>query len=500
MLLGPHWTHTSGLLLFSQHINIDHRNHLNMAPIDIIHKPNSAELSRHIFDDIRVRLDTDVKAQIAANPLKGISENIDDIMPPGMAESYRYNLLKRQIESNWSDPNKFESVSDTDFSKFALTLKATLAENNLKPIAKDDIRDIYNNLTRCNEVDPWYDYISSIKWDGKQRVRTWFINGLGASIPSLKEEDSDYLVEEVTQAWFVGAVLRSRRMQKFETVPILMSTKQGIGKTTFVQYTALYGVDESWYASTTRDIDDQQKFFESIAGAKIIEWGEAKQFKRDDAEAMKAFISQEADKYRAPYAPAPTTNQRRWVPIITTNENTLFSDTTGSRRFIPFVCNPDKITHRIYYHEMNTPENRYEVEQVWAEALYLANNGALACISPRAEELAITPQKLFTKANDFFDELYTILDEEHPEIGDFVSNVELKKYEQELFTLFPEMKNRAVTSTHILNHNPGEWAAHTTAQKKTSRATGEMIKTTVRGIRRVLKSPRVTYNNLLDEQ
>jgi predicted P-loop ATPase len=308
-------------------------------------------------------------------------------------------------------------------------------------------------------VDPWYDYISNIEWDGKPRVREWFIRGLGAEIPSLSPEDSQYLVEEVTQAWFVGAVLRSQRMQKFETVPILMSPKQGIGKSTFVQYTALYGVDESWYASTTRDIDDQQKFFESIAGAKIIEWGEAKQFKRDDAEAMKAFISQEADKYRAPYAPTPTTNPRRWVPIITTNESTLFSDTTGSRRFIPFICNVDKIIDRVYYHEMNTPERRYEVEQVWAEALHMANEGALACISPRAEELAKTPQKLFTKANDFFDELYAILDEEHPEVGDFISNVQLKKYEQELFSLFPEMKVRAITSTHILGHNPGEWVS-----------------------------------------
>jgi predicted P-loop ATPase len=471
-----------------------------MTPEETLRKPNSAELSRHIFDDIRTSLPDDVISQITANPLKGISENIDDIMPPGMAESYRYNLLKRQIETDWDSPGKFESISDTDFSKFALVLKATLAENGLKPIAKDDIRDIYNNLTRCNEVDPWYDYISNIEWDGKPRVREWFIRGLGAEIPSLSPEDSQYLVEEVTQAWFVGAVLRSQRMQKFETVPILMSPKQGIGKSTFVQYTALYGVDESWYASTTRDIDDQQKFFESIAGAKIIEWGEAKQFKRDDAEAMKAFISQEADKYRAPYAPTPTTNPRRWVPIITTNESTLFSDTTGSRRFIPFICNVDKIIDRVYYHEMNTPERRYEVEQVWAEALHMANEGALACISPRAEELAKTPQKLFTKANDFFDELYAILDEEHPEVGDFISNVQLKKYEQELFSLFPEMKVRAITSTHILGHNPGEWVSYTASVKKPSRSTGEMINTTVRGIKRMQKSPRVTYDNLLDAQ
>ena len=107
---------------------------------------------------------------------------------------------------------------------------------------------------------------------------------------------------------------------------------------------------------------------------------------------------------------------------------------------------------------------------------------------------------MFTKANDFFDELYQILDEEHPEIGDFVSNVELKKYERELFDIFPEMKTRAITSTHILGHNPGEWVSFTSSVKKPSRATGDIINTTVRGIKRVQKSPRVTYNNLLDAQ
>ena len=142
---------------------------------------------------------------------------------------------------------------------------------------------------------------------------------------------------------------------------------------------------------------------------------------------------------------------------------------------------------------MNDPELKNDVEQVWAEALVISNNGALPCLSPKAEALAKAPQKSFTKANDFFDELYQILDEEHPEVGAFVSNMELKRYEQELFSVFPEMKVRSVTSTHVLGHNPGEWIATTAPVKKPSRATGEMIQTTIRGIKRVLKSPRVNY-------
>ena len=62
------------------------------------------------------------------------------------------------------------------------------------------------------------------------------------------------------------------------------------------------------------------------------------------------------------------------------------------------------------------------------------------------------------------------------------------------------MKTRAITSTHILGHNPGEWVSYTASVKKPSRSTGEMINTTVRGIKRMQKSPRVTYDNLLDAQ
>ena len=285
-----------------------------------------------------------------------------------------------------------------------------------------------------------------------------------------------------------------------------MSRQQGVGKTTYIQYTALYSVDKSWYKSTSTGIEDSRKFFESISGGKIIEWGEAPQLKkRDNVEEMKAFISREEDTYREPYARMTSSVSRRWVPIITTNETTLFSDVTGNRRFIPFVCDITRATRKaVKYDKISgdyeiDPDLLYDAQQVWAEALVMDREGKLACLPPEAEKLAKIPQKEFMKGNDFIDAVYSKLDKNYPSIGTFLPVDEVRRIMRELYDDFPEMKFRRMPVTVIAEYHD-EWE-YSQGRVPVHSDDGTVVGSEkARGIRRVKKSPRIEYNNVYDFQ
>ncbi len=460
-----------------------------------------ADSCRAKFDAIENNLSQDMKNAIAmaTNKKIAICERLDEFYLPDTIDNYRYNLLRRSPEKYNKSLNIYLPIESDDFNIFQLITEKTLTANGLKSISKEQIQSIYDLVTHNYKVDPFYEYIKTLVWDGRPRLRRWFIDGLGAHIPSLPEDKSTYLIEEATQAWFMGAVKRSMEPHKCEIVPILMSKDQGLGKGTFVQYTSMYGIEPSWYRQTSCGIDDPRRFFESIAGAKIIEWGEAQQLKkRDSVEEMKAFISQEIDTYREPYAHTSTSFHRRWVTIITTNESSLFSDTTGNRRFIPFICDGSKAKKHIKKDMLSDPECIYEVQQLWAEAMVLERQGCKAYMPADAEKLARIPQKDFMKGNDFIDAVYSELDKNYPDVGTFLTVEDIREIMNNKYATFPDMKGRPISVTSIAEYHD-EWVygpGRVSIFKNGVKIGSECKK----GIKRVKKSSRITYDNLLEYQ
>ena len=263
------------------------------------------------------------------------------------------------------------------------------------------------------------------------------------------------IIEEATQAWFVGTMGRSNgNSYKLEIVPVLIGD-QGTYKSTYVSYTAMSMVDEDWYNSTVASLKDPKFFFESIRGAKVVEWSESTQLKRaEDVELLKAFISQEKDTYRPSYARNSETYNRQFSCIMTSNEKTLFNDDTGNRRFIPMVCSDNRARWITYE---NMEENLYDVQQVWAEALALLRSGAKAYMPSDVERLAMCQTKKFTKSNEFFDEVISQLDENYPNVGDYIEVKTLKHMISNIKYDFDEMRNRIVRTEDLIKYTNGEW-------------------------------------------
>ena len=378
----------------------------------------------------------------------------NEIFRSDMWKIYRYNTLLRMPEV--CDKGRFRPISDADYSYFRMRLFEDMCSIGCpRNVSKLDGADLLDIIIEKYPVDPFYEYVSSIEWDGVPRVRRWFIDGLGAYIPGVDKDTSDLIIEEATQAWFVGTMGRSNgNSYKLEIVPVLIGD-QGTYKSTYVSYTAMSMVEEDWYNSTVASLKDPKFFFESIRGAKVVEWSESTQLKRaEDVELLKAFISQEKDTYRPSYARNSETYNRQFSCIMTSNEKTLFNDDTGNRRFIPMVCSDNRARWITYE---NMEENLYDVQQVWAEALALLRSGAKAYMPSDVERLAMCQTRKFTKSNEFFDEIISQLDENYPNVGDYIEVKTLKHMISNIKYDFDEMRNRTVKTEDLIKYTNGEW-------------------------------------------
>ncbi len=255
------------------------------------------------------------------------------------------------------------------------------------------------------------EWVESHEWDGKPRLRTCFIDYCGVEAPALQDdgahtpEEMQY-IGDVTEAWFIGGIKRMYDEIAHEVVPVLIGG-QGAGKTNALRFIA---GDNDWYRSTTADVSQPARFLETIRGAIVVELGESKQIRTADNETLKAFISQSCDQLRMPYARYDESYPRHFIMIATSNMDSVFTDLTGSRRFYPLYCNPRNAV-KSFPTTVRGARYQYEIEQIWAEALHLYNEGHRWFVPKATIPLAKKMQKFCAVENPGLSLIDTYLDD-----------------------------------------------------------------------------------------
>ena len=96
----------------------------------------------------------------------------------------------------------------------------------------------------------------------------------------------------------------------------------------------------------------------------IVELGELDAtFKQSDISQLKAFITQDSDTIRRPYARKESTYARRTVLFGSVNPKDYLKDPTGNRRFWTVRCTDIDYDYRV------------DMQQVWAEFKALFDKG-----------------------------------------------------------------------------------------------------------------------------
>lgn len=275
----------------------------------------------------------------------------------------------------WRTVNGSDLWGDTDDACIRNYL-STVYQIKGKGIIDDAITEVMNQ----NKFHPVREYLTSLNWDGTERVDSLFIDFIGA-------EDTPY-IRAVTRKWLCGAIARVMEPGiKFDTAIVLYG-EQGLGKSVILER-----LGGKWFNNTLQDIKTKDAL-EQIQGAWINELAELSPTYKNDNEIVKAFLSRTTDRFRVPYGRRTEEYPRQCVFAGSTNNLLFLKDRTGNRRFWPISGN-----------KLRKVRNSWdllkdEVDQIWAEAFMLWANGESLVLDEQLEQEAIKIQQSHTEGSE----------------------------------------------------------------------------------------------------
>ena len=307
----------------------------------------------------------EVKALLDSTEKGGVRNSIKNCLTvfqhdPLLSGAIAYNLLTDRtdiVKPIGYERSPSSSMTDTDMKYIRLYL-----EENYDLTSEKKIMDAADLAAHQNSCHPVRDYLSSLTWDGTERIRYCLHHFLGA--------EADEYTFQALRLFLLGAIHRAFRPGcKFEVMLCLVGG-QGAGKSTF--FRLLAGKDE-WFSDDLRKLDDEN-VYRKLQGHWIIEMSEMiATASAKSIEEIKSFLSRQKEVYKIPYETHPADRLRQCVFGGTSNAmDFLPLDRSGNRRFLPVQVCPEQAEVHILEDES---ASRTYLQQVWAEAMTIYRAG-----------------------------------------------------------------------------------------------------------------------------
>lgn len=187
-------------------------------------------------------------------------------------------------------------------------------------------------LLTSSPQDRVRDVVLSTEWDGVDRLDTW-----GSEFLTPKSGWEAH-ANEWGRLLITGMCLRILEPgTKVDHVPLLLGA-QGIGKSTFFEELAEIDGHRYYYAHDGEKANDRgQTLGQNLGKSLIVDLAEGIVFdsRKTSQDSLKQWVTSCVDTYRIAFAKAPSEVPRGFVFVGTSNRRDLFSDSTGSRRWLP---------------------------------------------------------------------------------------------------------------------------------------------------------------------
>ena len=343
-----------------------------------------ALLLKKTFETVyAVTLQEDYMKKHKIKPLQSIPNDTLQMMKTEIFLNENFEMRKNlmtgvaEYREKYSDDQRFKPL--TEEVRNDMTMRAT--ELGLKSWDRDVNRFI--DSTRIEQYDPvntWLDKLP--EWDGHD-----YIKELAKRVPTSQPHWEKYL-----RMWLVGMVAQWRESDKQLTgnalTPLLIG-RQGCGKTRFCKI--LLPSELRDYYNDKINFKNEFDLNIALTMFAMINIDEFDKTTSSQQIVLKYLLSSAEVKFRPPYG--KTIKQfRRYTSFIgTTNQQKPLVDPTGSRRFVCVAVDNDK---NIDF------EDNLNHRQLYAQALYLFNNGERFWLNNSEIATLIQENEPYQKLND----------------------------------------------------------------------------------------------------
>lgn len=280
--------------------------------------------------------------------------------------------------------------SSDNFDETMLTCLESLVR--LNDISSTNVSSHIKAIADSNQINEVTDYLSALRWDGEDWI-TKLVNTLGLD----NKKDAAVLLSIWLRQCCAAADAGEKSMDlrrksseltipKYESVLTIVG-EQGIGKTKGLRHLLPKPLHKYFKDGVILDIGNKDSQIAAL-GYWVTELGELDAtFNKAQIAGLKAFLSNDRDEIRTPYARTPSKYARRTSFCASANEVEILRDKTGNRRFL--VLEAEGMMHSL------TPA---ELDQVWAQAWHSYASGEAWWPNEREKELI---KKLGDAATEF---------------------------------------------------------------------------------------------------
>jgi len=321
-------------------------------------------------------------------------------------ECYYDEILKKIFIVTQND-----TINDISDNGKLETIKSLISLNNFP----DKINTRISAILMNNCVNPVLQYLESVAWDGVSRIEA-----LCESV-KVSELDKEYR-NALIKMWLVQCVAAAdcaekspilSVLPKFESVMVFQGD-QGGKKTSWLGSIVPKAYRSYVLSGIILDIADKDSRKQALSGW-IVELGELDgTFRRSDIAKLKAFLSNEIDEIRMPYAAMSSQFRRRTSFFASVNESKFLNDDTGNRRFLPLRVLSTNPAHGI------------NLNQLWSEVYQLYINGAEWWPNEELLTMLIDRHEEHTAINNIEDAVSVVFDlSERPSYGGVLTCTEI---------------------------------------------------------------------------
>jgi len=307
----------------------------------------------------------------------------------------QYNVIKKEAEILIPD-----TAWSIDNAKTA-SLTWLRSACHKSEIRTTNLVNFVTLIADANQYNPVATWIMSKPWDGISRLNDFY-----DTVKENRLECSKELKQTVMLRWAISAIMAAFNPNGVNARGVLVfQGEQYLGKTRWIQSLAPKHLD---LIKTGKSLNVHDKdSVKQIVSSWIAELGELDAtFKKSDIAALKAFITQDTDELRRPYAVAESIFARRTVFAASVNEDKFLHDPTGNTRF--WVIPVETINHS---HEL-------DMQQVWAEFYELWKKGEIHYLTKEEMAELNVHNESFTAPDPIFEMIQTHLDWEHFDSSD----------------------------------------------------------------------------------